>query len=96
MDCVPLCFHGYDKCDATTFASWLLHSFHGYDHLVHTTLAVWMSHAQDSMIMTKNGMWHHNPENKKEVLIDCTSAVTIQRIYLPCEKGKEVFTDESR
>jgi len=79
----------------TTLASWQLHRFHSYNHLVHTTLAVRMSHAQDSKIMTEIGMWHHNPENKKEVMIDHTSVVMIQRIYLPCEKGKEVFTDES-
>jgi hypothetical protein len=31
------------------------------------------------MIMTEIGMWHHNPENKNKVMIDCTSVVTIQR-----------------
>lgn len=29
-----------------------------------------MNHAQDSMIMTEIAMWHHNPENKKEVMTD--------------------------
>jgi hypothetical protein len=41
------------------------------------------------------GFHDYDRENKKEVMTDCTSVVMIQRMYLPCEKGIEVLTDES-